>query len=155
MMFFTPTEDETNTAVSLEQACGMLSFTVELESLSSVPLNTEGPWIVDWSGLTRNGQGQPASLGSIDRVMVAWFAEQDLAGLEERFLDLELLADRLWSMELDGGAGAQLDDLIEVGSGAAFDGFTEEGLWMLALRCTTCPNPAPQFLTVLNPITAR
>lgn len=155
MMFFTPTEGESNTAVNLEDSCGMLSFTVELDALVSVPLNTEGPWIFDWSGLTRNGQGYPVNLGNIDRMMVAWFADQDRAGLEERFLDLEQMADRLWSLELRGGAGVQLDGMTEVGSGAAFDGFTEDGLWMLALRCSTCPNPAPQFLTVLNPITER
>jgi hypothetical protein len=152
MKFFTPTKGEANTTVALDDACGMLSFSVELEAHEPVPINVEGPWIIDWSALTRNGQGYPMNLGNIDRVMVAWFEEQDLTGLEERFLDLELIADRLWSMELDGGAGADLSGLTESGTGAAFGGFTEGGLWMLALRCSTCPNPAPQFLTTLLPL---
>lgn len=152
MKFFTPTKGEENTTVALNDACGMLEFSVELEALEEVPVNVEGPWIIDWSALTLSGQGYPISLGNIDRVMVAWFAEQELAGLEEKFLDLELLADRLWSMELDGGAGAELEGLTDSSTGAPFDGFTEDGLWMLALRCSTCPNPAPQFLTVVRPL---
>ncbi|MFT5679496.1 MAG: hypothetical protein ACI8RZ_000400 [Myxococcota bacterium] len=152
MKFFSPTKGETNTTVAINDACGMLEFAVELEALEEVPVNVEGPWIIDWSALTRSGQGYPINLGNIDRVMVAWFADQEVAGLETNFLDLELVADRLWSMELDGGAGAELDGLKESGTDAAFDGFTEDGLWLLALRCSTCPNPAPQFLTVVYPL---
>lgn len=154
MKFFTPTTGEENTTVALNDACGMLEFTVDLEALEVVPVNVEGPWIIDWSALTRSGQGYPISLGNIDRVMVAWFADQELEALEENFLDLELRADRLWSMALDGGAGAELEGLTESGTDAPFDGFTEDGLWMLALRCSTCPNPAPQFLTVVRPLSA-
>ena len=30
-------------------------------------------------------------------------------------------------------------------------GFTADGTWILGLTCSTCANPAPLFLTVLEP----
>jgi hypothetical protein len=32
-----------------------------------------------------------------------------------------------------------------------WQGIEEEGTWFMALTCTRCPNPAPSFLTVLEP----
>ena len=52
-------------------------------------------------------------------------------------------------MDLPGGTTASLGDATN--GGAAFDGFSGNGVWLLALRCTTCANPAPLFLTVLEP----
>jgi hypothetical protein len=31
-------------------------------------------------------------------------------------------------------------------------GVTPDGTWVLALRCSTCANPAPRFLTLLEPV---
>mgnify|MGYP005741916403 CR=1 FL=1 len=34
---------------------------------------------------------------------------------------------------------------------SGFTGFSGDGIWILALTCSTCANPAPLFLTVLEP----
>lgn len=152
LQFFTPTKGETNTGVSIGDACDVLDFSADLETLTRVPINQQGPWPVSWMTLTQNGQGAPLNTGKIDRIMLARYESQDRASLQAQFLDLELLADDLWMSDLSGGAGADLADLTHVSTGEAFAGFTLDDTWILALRCTTCPNPAPLFLTVLHPM---
>ncbi|MFT4974464.1 MAG: hypothetical protein ACI8S6_000347 [Myxococcota bacterium] len=152
LAFFTPTDGEENTTVSIGDSCDVLDFEADLESLVRVPVNVEGPWPVSWLELTVNGQRAPINLGKIDRVMLARYESLDRAALQGQFLDLELVADDLWMLELSGGAAAELGELTHTRTGAAFSGFTTEGTWLLALRCTTCPNPAPLFLTALHPL---
>ena len=35
--------------------------------------------------------------------------------------------------------------------GKAFTGISTSGTWIVALRCGSCRNPAPWYLTVLKP----
>jgi hypothetical protein len=60
--------------------------------------------------------------------------------LEERFLELEDVADELYTTDV---AGLGSFDLMEL---EGFTGFSGEGTWLLALRCSTCVNPSPQFV---------
>jgi hypothetical protein len=111
-----------------------------------VPILRDGPWRLDWSGLTRDGQGAPFEPTRVDTVMVGRF-EEDLTGLEASFLDLEALAEELYAYPVSGGTTVDLAALSE----GSFPGFAAEGTWILALRCSSCANPAPLFLTVLLP----
>lgn len=149
LIFLTPTSGSTNTDVVLDPACGMLDFSADLRSLTRLPVPAEGPWTLDWSGLTQDGHGVPMETGNVSSVMVGYFADESAADLEARFLDLELLADRMWTQEVEGGTYATLDSLVDA-DGAAFEGFDAEGTWILALRCGLCANPAPLFLSVLD-----
>ena len=152
LAFFTPTDGETNTEVPIGDSCDVLDFDADLESLTRVPVNVEGPWPVSWLEVTQNGQGSPFNAGKIDRIMLARYADLERADLQARFLDLELIADDMWIQDLPGGAAAELSELTHTRTGAPFSGFTTDGTWLLALRCTTCPNPAPLFLTALHPL---
>ena len=105
--------------------------------------------IVDWSALTVNGLGQAATLDDIDTVQVGHYTEHTLEQIEARFIDLESLASSLWV--IDNHAGASADLTIATGPQGTFDGVNTSGIWLLALRCSQCYNPAPVFLTVLEP----
>ena len=77
--------------------------------------------------------------------MLGYYAGATVEDLQEQFLDLELIADQTWSIELTGTTGYDLAEIPD------FTGFTTDGTWILALTCSTCANPAPLFLTVLEP----
>jgi hypothetical protein len=145
MAFLSPTEGETNTEVSLESACEVLDFQGDIESLSRVPINLDGGWVFDWSNLTTNGLGNPLNLANVDGLLLGYYEGATIQDLQDQFLDLELIADQTWSVELSGTTGYDLAELPD------FTGFTTEGTWILGLTCSTCANPAPLFLTVLEP----
>ena len=145
MAFLTPTKGETNTAVSLESGCGVLDFEGDIESLTAVPVSLDGPWVFDWSALTTNGLGNTMSLSNIDGMLLGYYEGATIQDLQEQFLDLELIADQTWFVELSGTTGFDLAEIPD------FTGFTTDGTWILALTCSTCANPAPIFLTVLEP----
>lgn len=145
MAFLTPTEGEENTSVSLESGCGVLDFEGDIESLTSIPVKVDGPWVFDWSALTTNGLGNTLNLANVDGLLLGYYAGASTQDLQEQFLDLELIADNTWSTDLSGTTGYDLAELPD------FTGFTADGTWILALTCSTCANPAPLFLTVLEP----
>jgi hypothetical protein len=76
-----------------------------------------------------------------------------VADIEDQILDLELMATQMYEIGLSGGRTADLELGLERTSGEPFSGFerSEEGVWLLALMCSSCQNPAPVVLTVLSP----
>ncbi len=147
--FLTPTAGESATSAGISDGCAVLDFAADLSSLEPLPVLAQGPWLLDWSGLTRNGLGAELSFGEIDGLMIGRYADDSIAELEASFLDLELVADELWNFHLPGGTSVDLSTLDS--DEGAFPGFQGEGSWILALRCSTCSNPAPLFLTVVEP----
>ncbi|MBN1609054.1 MAG: hypothetical protein JW940_20670 [Polyangiaceae bacterium] len=102
--------------------------------------------------MTRNGQGNELIYATIDRLLIGFYKEKTPADLEARFFDIETLATSLWELALTGGRTADLVQAVEHGTDAAFEGFTRtDGVWILALLCSTCQNPAPVVLTILDP----
>jgi hypothetical protein len=62
------------------------------------------------------------------------------------------MATALWDLALTGEPTADLSKATLRSGGSAFDGFSHgTGTWILALMCSTCQNPAPILLTVLEP----
>lgn len=149
LLFLEPHTGDTNTDVSFSNGCGLLDVTTDLTSLTPLRVASAGPWTVDWSGLTLDGQGIAINPNNIDQLMVAHYETLTPADLEATLFDLELLADDVWVMEHNGGTTAALDGLSN--ADGPFPGFTEGGTWLVALRCSLCPNPAPVFLGVLQP----
>jgi hypothetical protein len=148
LAFLEPTAGETSTAASVTDGCPVLDYSADLASADRVPVLADGPWLLDWSALTRDGQGSPFEPTRADALMVARF-DESITDLEADFLDLELLAEETWTYTLGGGTTADLGALS--GPSDPFPGFDAAGTWALALRCTTCPNPAPLFLTFVVP----
>ncbi len=150
MEFLAPVEGNDTTEVYIDTGCGTLDFTADLSSLEPAALPSAGEsWPVDWGDLSVTGLGNPLSLSDIDRVMIGHYADLSVADLEESFLDLEYVASDLWYLDLSGGFSADLADAT--GDSGSFPGFGEDGTYVLALMCTTCSNPAPLFLTVVQP----
>jgi hypothetical protein len=150
MDFFVPLEASDVTGVDIEDACSTLDFLADVASseTAALPSEAEELW-VDWGDLTVTGLGNPINLAKIDGLMLGHYAELSVAELEESFLDLELIASELYTMDLGGTFSADLYQAS--GDDGAFTGFTADGTWVLALTCSTCSNPAPLFLTVVEP----
>ena len=141
LTFLDPSADSETVEVDIEDGCGVLDFEASLGG-RTLRVEDEGPWLVDWSALTTNGAGNPFTSGFVDEVTVAFYEGMDPAALEAGFLDLELLATEQWTVELSEARTQVELEAIDL---------SRDGTWLLALRCSTCSNPAPLFLTVLEP----
>ena len=75
---------------------------------------------------------------------------QTATELETQFLDLETIAQTLYPMDIPYGTVLDFSMLMDKG-GNAFKGIDSTGTWLVALVCTTCRNPAPWYLTILQP----
>jgi hypothetical protein len=153
MTFVTPTANSTNTRVDVPPGCGLLEASANISSAERVSIPAEGPWQIDWRNLTRDGSGNPIVFESIDGVLLGFYPGMTVAEIEQDILDLELNAGSLWELTLTGGRSADLARARRRGDGASFAGFSqaEAGVWMMGLMCSTCQNPAPVVLTVLEP----
>lgn len=149
LAFLEPRADADTLSVAVDDGCAVLDYTVELETMETAPVLEMGPWELDWSAVTATGQGTPFDRNKVSGVMVAWFAELALTELENQFLDLELLADGLWSLDHSGGTTADLS-MLAAADGSPFPGFSAPGTWLVALRCSTCRSPAPLVLAALE-----
>ena len=148
MILLTPDDEEENTTVNAADGCGVVDFSADLSALTSMSLPASGG-VVEWSGLTKTGLGNDMVLGNVDGVMLAFYEGQSAADLEPQFLDLELIATSLYTVEISAGSGADLATATNT-DGQTFTGFAGDGTWLLALTCSTCANPAPLFMTVVE-----
>jgi hypothetical protein len=152
MTFVRPTASSTNTRVDIPSGCGLLDLTVDIESSKKVAVSASRPWTVDWRGLTRSGQDGEVIFATLDGLLLGFYQGMTVTDLQTRFFDIESLATSLWEIPLSGESNAELGKAVERGTGAAFAGFTRtDGVWMLALLCRTCRNPAPVVLIILDP----
>lgn len=147
--FLEPTAGSDVTDVSIESGCGVLDFSVDLHTQTPAPVCTDGPYTVDWSGVTVDGQGNTFDSAQIDGLLLGFYEGLEVSDIEADFLDLESMATRLYSLDLAGGTSA---DLAAASDGTStFSGFSGDGVWVLALQCSRCYNPAPLVVTVLDP----
>jgi hypothetical protein len=152
MTFVKPKVSSTNTRVDAPSGCGLLSLAVDLTSPARVPVSASGRWIVDWRNVTVDGQGNDVIYSTIDKLMVGFYQGMTPADLQMRFFDIEVMATSLWDLPLTGGRKADLSKARNRASGATFDSFSHgKGTWVLGLSCTSCQNPAPIVLVVLEP----
>jgi hypothetical protein len=145
LTFLEPQASSTASSVDVEPGCGMLDFEADIHSATPIPALKDGPWMVDWSGLTVDGQGSEIELGNVDSLMLAFYEGSTASDLEGHFLDLELLATTIYTQDLEGSNTFDLSTL------EGFTGFSGDGTWLFALRCSRCYNPAPVFLGALDP----
>ena len=153
MVFVKPTAASVNTKVDAPTGCGLLEFSADLSTATRLGMPPASPWVIDWRNVTKDGQGNKIEYQSIDGVMIGFYENQTVAEIQANIFDLELRATTLWEIKLKGGRTADLSTATERDTGALFPGFARAttGVWMLALTCSTCQNPAPVVLTVLDP----
>ncbi len=106
---------------------------------------------VDWSQMQVNGLGNEWTERAIDGVLLGHYSLTP-AELEDKFLDLELVADQLFRGTVEAGSVQSLSALTDE-NGQPFTGIDDTGTWVLALTCPApdCVNPAPWYLTILQP----
>ena len=151
---FTLDPESENTTISLTNDSTIIDYSADLRSLAPVQLPAGTANVVfDWSDdeiLTTTGKGQAFVPNKITDVMIAHYADKTPAELEQEFLDLEIVADDLYRVFLTAGQNVNLSEL-ENESGNTFQGIDDQGTWILALVCGTCMNPAPWYVTILQP----
>lgn len=147
--FFRPVVNAALAPVTLTSDSAELTYTVDLDVGLPIEMASNGRTRVDWSALTLGPSGQPIDLPDIDTLTLARYDEAP-SDLEADFLHVDALAEEMWSHDVEGWGDWYLDEL-EDADGAAFDGFAHHGTWLIALRCSTCLNPAPPFLGVITP----
>lgn len=145
LTFFEPQDGGPVVPIELRSDSASLSYTVDLSA--GEPATLDG-WEVDWSGLTTDMRGLPLRLSDVDGLTLAHFNES-LSTLEQDFLRLEQLSDVRYETTLTGVVRFDLGLLTDE-DGQPFAGLSDEGVWLLALRCSLCSNPAPPFLTQLR-----
>ncbi|MEL6347689.1 MAG: hypothetical protein AAFV53_31575 [Myxococcota bacterium] len=146
-----PEPSSSNTTVSIEGGCDVLDFSTDLSALQRLSAPAEADsWIVDWSRLTQTGLDNELVFGSVDGVLIGFYEGLSVSDIETQFLDLELIASALYEIPLESGVGAELTD-ARTADGRSFSGFTGDGIWLVGLTCASCANPAPLFLTIIEP----
>jgi len=150
--FFTASSTSENHDIAVTDTSAVLNFEVHLDAGTPVQIDTDtGKINVDWAGLTKNGSGLDINLGDIDTMQVSHFTQAP-ADIEANFLEIGTMADQTFTGDVQQQGSAWFDITLEDEAGNAFTGFDPpDGTWILALECSTCINPAPPFLTVLEP----
>jgi hypothetical protein len=151
LALFKPDPDETNTEVYITSDSTDLTYSADLSSLKKVKITAGTPEIImDWSdSIEFNALGAEFIPTHITEAMVAYYSSKTPADLEDEFLDLEIIADEIWRLDIPYGTSADLSVLTNE-DGDNFSGIDENGTWILALICGDCANPAPWFITVFQ-----
>jgi hypothetical protein len=146
LLFLEPEDSAEAATATIGDDSSALDVDVDLQSLTPVPV-APGPAItMDWSGLTRDGLGNEALIDAIDGVSVAHY-DAPLGELEGNVFDLLTATDDVWTADV---TGARSVDLAALHGPRPFPGVTADGVWLLALTCSYCANPGPEFVTVLT-----
>ncbi|HEX6272891.1 MAG TPA: hypothetical protein VFZ53_07625 [Polyangiaceae bacterium] len=140
----------TNTQVFVKPDSTKLEYTVDLRSLKKTSVPTgQAEITIDWTGMTTNALGNEFVPSDITQALVAHYM-QPVSELEANFLDLDVMPADRWRATIDAGSTANLASFTGE-NGAPFPGIDGKGTWVLALICGDCRNPAPWYLTILEP----
>lgn len=150
LTFLEPDEGSKSTNVAIAEGCDVVTVDASLSAATPLQVPRVGPWQLDWSALTTDGQGNALQPGRIDGLMVAYYADTTVAELEDQILDLLLVATWIWSADSVSGRAFEFEE--GWGGQVGFDTYPDEsGVWLLGLTCSRCYTPAPIFLAVLQP----
>ena len=155
MVFLQPSSTVTTTMVNIPDPCAgdILNFSATLGSPVSVP--TAGPWKLDWSEVTRDGFGNMLNFAStkIDKVEVGFYEGKTAADLQTHFVDLDQPTFYTSLYQVAVPANQKWVDLAgakDVSTNAALAFDRTDGIWAVAVLCSTCSLPAPIVFTPLT-----
>lgn len=140
-----------NTAVKVDDNSTGLTYTADLHSLQPVMI-TAGQAVIklEWgTTIKKNALGIEFDPTSITEAILGHYT-QSPTELQTKFLDLELIATDLYRTQIASGTSVDFSTM-KTTDGKAFTGISSAGTWIVALRCGSCRNPAPWYLTVLKP----
>ena len=144
----------TNTAVTLTNTSTRLSYHANLHSLhpTGIPAGTAAVTL-DWGQLGSNALGDEITNDTrtnITSAIVGHYS-QTPTELESQFLDLQTIAEDLYTADITSGFVLDFTTLKDA-SGNSFPGIDSTGTWLVGLICGVCRNPAPWYLTILEPV---
>lgn len=141
------------TEVTAPQGKPILAFEADLTTPTAVDIPASGPWVVDWSGLTKTGMNQPVVYQSITSILVGFYENMTVQQLEDRCLDFDLIATKLYRADITELGARSMDLAVtKTDGGEAFPGFgARNGVWAVGLMCKDCKVPAPVAVAILNP----
>ncbi len=151
LQFFTLSPTSDNTEVNLTSNSASLTYEIDLRKQSRLPVGAAQSNInIDWDGVTHNSLGNAFIPTEISRVVVAKY-NMDVCEIENDFLNLESNYSEWYYKDLEFVTTEfNLADLTSK-DGVPFSGITADGIWIIALFCGECRNPAPRFMTLLTP----
>jgi len=152
MAFLSPTAGNTNTTVNAPSGCGILSFQADVTTPMPLAAPKNGPYVLDWSQITHDAMGGTVLFQNLDQLMLGYYQGMSAADLQTKFFDIETLATSLYSFSIP--QGTKYADLAQAkdANGVAFSGFDRtDGVWAVALLCSSCQVPAPVALAILSP----
>jgi hypothetical protein len=139
----------TNQTIVVDSTSTTLTYAADIQTLTRLSLpEGRSDITLDWSMMMTNGLGRTFTKRSINEVMVAQYLTLTPADLEAEFLDLELIADKMYRGQVTAGDKLSLSTLVDA-AGQPFTGIDANGTWIVALMCGGCANPAPWFLSTL------
>ena len=142
-----PEAESTLTEVQFDNQTAALQADVDFHSLEPVYFpEGQADIIIDWRELDRDGLGNEIEPTKVDSVFVSKYS-QSVQDLENNIFDLMTMGDEIWSMPLDTSGEASLQNLV---GETEFTGIDDSHVWLLALECSSCLNPAPRFVTRLK-----
>jgi hypothetical protein len=160
MVFVHPTAASQSTTVNIPTGCQELALSADLHDLTKVAVPTQGPWLVDWSQVTQDSESKAVTWAKYDSYdLILGYYDNTVSEIETKFFDLDTLPKKIWKIPGMPGSSAPADMVKNLGSamaddGSLFAGFdvAPDAVWALGLQCPDCQNPAPMFLTILDPI---
>src|SRR5450759_3944869 len=99
MIFLEPSANSAVTSVTAPEGLGILDFQADITTPAAVSAPAVGPWVVDWSLLTRDGLGNDMVFQNIDGLMVGWY-DMTLAALQAQVLNYDRIATALYRLSL-------------------------------------------------------
>lgn len=138
-----------DTTVALSNTSTQLEWHADLSTAAPtlIPAGTNNISI-DWGAMTTTGMGTPFKPTRINEVLVAHYP-QTPEQLAADFLNLEHLASEEYRGPVTAGTSVSFSQLTNE-TGQPFPGIDNTGTWLVALKCGTCANPAPWYLSRLT-----
>ena len=152
MTFIAPTTGSAVSEVDAPEGKPLLQFAADLDK-PKVNIPAAGPWVIEWSQLTQDGMRGDVIYQNIDSLLLGFYPGMGVADLQAQALDYDRIptATIYHVAILDGARSVDLAT-AQTDAGQAFSGFSQtNGVWAVALQCSTCYLPSPIAVVILNP----
>jgi len=160
MLFLDPSADSLETEIDAPaKSRDSLQFEANLTDPDKLTLPADKPSVIDWSGVPADPLGNELTKNSVDRILIGFYAGKGVADLEAGFLDLDQPSEaeggatKSWELHVSKGQTANLAAASGRNGEGPFTDFSADGdgTWLMGLFCSTCQNPAPVIVTILDP----
>jgi hypothetical protein len=142
-------KSSSNTDVKMTSDSTKLTYSANLHTLTPTGIKPgTGDITFDWTDMTETALGTNFDPTSITYALVGHYT-QGIGDLENKFLDIQLIATELYEGTISIGTSIKLSDLKDK-NGNPFAGIDNTGTWVVALQCGACHNPAPWYLSTLR-----